>query len=98
MFDDKDLSVSDQIKIVDKVNRDDPGSWQVIGQATVTEVVEKLLGKVTEQDMQSHEAFGSRDEILEHYQGYYGRRVSWETPVKIIYFDFEPTTGDTPTE
>ena len=98
MFDDKDLSVGDQIKIIDKANADDPGSWNVIGQATVTEVVEKLLGKVTGQDMQSHEAFGGMGGILEHYRGYYGRRVSLDTPVKIVRFDFKPTNGDTPSE
>jgi ribonuclease HI len=48
--------------------------------------------------MQSHEAFGGMDEILEHYRGYYGRRVTTDTPVKMIYFDFQPTTGETPTE
>ena len=98
MFDDKDLSVSDQIKIVDKVNPDDPGSWKVIGQATVTEVVEKLLGKVDEQDMRSHEVFGSQDELLEHYRGYYGQRVTMDTPVKIVYFDFKDSPDETPTE
>lgn len=98
MFDDKDLSVTDQVKVIDKTNPDDPGSWKVIGQATVTEVVEKLLGSITEQDMQSHEAFGSKEEILEHYRGYYGRRVNLDTPVKMIYFDFTPTSGDTPSQ
>ncbi|HET7528861.1 MAG TPA: reverse transcriptase-like protein [Candidatus Saccharimonadales bacterium] len=98
MFDDKDLSVTDQLKIIDKSNPDDPGGWKVIGQGTVTEVVEKLLKNITEQDMQSHEAFGSREEILEHYRGYYGRRVTMDTPVKMVYFDFKPTNGDTPSQ
>lgn len=97
MFDDKDLSVDDQIKIIDKVNADDPGSWQVIGQATVTEVVEKLLGKINKQDMQSHEEFGSQEEILEHYRGYYGRRLTLDTPVKIVHFDFKDSPDETPT-
>jgi ribonuclease HI len=98
MFDDKDLSVGDQIRIVDKVNADDPGSWQVVGQATVTEVVEKLLGKVTEQDMRSHETFGDKESMLEHYRGYYGQRVTVDTPVKIVYFDFKDIPDETPTQ
>ena len=32
LYDDKDLSVDDQIKIIDKVNPTDSKSWNVIGQ------------------------------------------------------------------
>lgn len=93
LYDDKDLSVDDQIKIIDKVNPDEPETWQVIGRATVTEVVEKKLGSVTEQDMKGHEAFDSRDDMLKTYRVYYGQRVTFDTPVKIIYFDFKPNLG-----
>jgi ribonuclease HI len=94
LYDDKDLSVSDLIKIIDKVDPQNPESWQIIGQAKVTEVVEKLLGAVTAEDLQAHPPFMSKEQVLETYQGYYGHRVSFDTPVKIIYFDFTPTVGD----
>ncbi len=96
LFDDKDLSVDDHVKIVDKVQGGDPQSWKVIGEATVTEVVEKKLGAVTAQDMQGHRQFASMDEVLEVYQKYYGPRVDLGDTVKIVRFEFRPTNGDLP--
>lgn len=96
LYDDKDLSVNDDIKIIDKVNPKLPDTWKVIGQGKVTEVVEKKLGAVTEKDMKGHEAFNSKDDMLNIYQQYYGDRVTFETPVKIINFDFTPSSGDVP--
>ena len=97
LYDDKELSVNDEIRIVDKVNDDIPDTWQVIGHAKVNEVVEKRLGDVTPEDMKGHEVFNSDEEMLVKYRSYYGERVTLDTPVKIIYFDFTPTTGEIPT-
>ena len=96
LYDDKDLSVDDDLHMIDKVDPTQPESWRVIGQGKVTEVVEKKLGSVTEQDMKGHEEFNSKGQMLEIYQEYYGHRVSFNTPVKIVHFDFAPTAGDTP--
>lgn len=96
LFDDKDLSVDDQLKIIDKVQQDDPATWQVIGGGKVIEVLEKKLGNVSAADMQGHKEFSNKDQILEVYQGYYGPRVTLDTPVKIIHFEFMPTSGDMP--
>jgi ribonuclease HI len=98
IYDDKDLSVNDRIKLIDKVNPNVRSSWQVIGLGEVREIIEKKLGDVTDADMAGHEAFNSRDEMLSTYKSYYGDRVTFETPVKIILFDFTPSTGDIPTQ
>src|SRR5690242_9241904 len=74
LFDDKDLSVDDQIKIIDKVDTDAPESWQVIGVGKVTEVVEKHLGDITPEDMEGHENYASKDAMLQTYKQYYGER------------------------
>ncbi|MEX1059108.1 MAG: ASCH domain-containing protein, partial [Candidatus Saccharimonadales bacterium] len=97
LFDDKNLSVDDEIRIVDKVNPEAPDTWQVIGHAKVNEVVEKRLGDVTPEDMKGHEIFASDEEMLAKYRSYYGERVTLDTPVKIIHFDFTPVTGEIPT-
>ena len=97
LYDDKDLSVDDEVRIVDKVNPDSPDSWQVIGHAKVNEVIEKRLGDVTPEDMKGHEAFASKEDMLGTYKRYYGDRVNLDTPVKIIYFDFSPSIGEIPT-
>jgi len=97
LYDDKNLSVDDEIRIVDKVKTDMSDTWQVIGHAKVNEVVEKRLGDVTTEDMKGHELFNSDEEMLAKYRSYYGERVTLDTPVKIIYFDFTPVTGEIPT-
>jgi ribonuclease HI len=97
LYDDKDLSVDDNLKILDKVNAGDPNSWQVIGQGKVTQITEKKLGAVTPEDMAGHRQFESMDDVLATYRGYYGERVSLDTPVKIVRFDFSPTSGETAT-
>ena len=96
LYDDKDLSVNDEIKIIDKVEPADSDAWQVIGHAKVTQIVEKLLEDVNSQDMEGHLVFNSKQEMLDHYRGYYGERVVLNTPVKIIYFEFIPTVGEEP--
>ena len=96
LYDDKDLSVTDEIRMVDKVDEKNPDTWQVIGHAKVNEVVEKRLGDVTPDEMARH-GFASLEEAINKYKGYYGDRVSAEDPVKIVYFDFTPTVGEIPT-
>lgn len=97
LYDDKDISVDDSIKIIDKVRPDDTKSWKIIGEGTVNQVVEKKLSDVTAEDLKGHENFSSKDEMLQTYREYYGQRVTFDTPVKIIQFDFTPSSGDTPT-
>ncbi len=98
LYDDKNLSVDDELRIVDKVAEDQPGTWQIIGHAKVNEVVEKRLGDVTAEDMKSEEKnYKSKEEVLGTFRHYYGERVNFDTPVKIIYFDFRPTVGEIPT-
>lgn len=97
LFDDKDLSVNDDIKIIDKVDSKNPSTWQVIGVAKVNEVIEKRLADVDTSDMEGHQSFANQVEMLEHYRSMYGDRVQFETPVKIINFDFTDSTDETPT-
>ena len=95
MFDDKDLSVNDDVRIIDKVDSKDPKSWVIIGVARITEIVEKRLEDITEDYLKADHAYSTKAEMIKKYQSYYGNRVSGATPVKIIYFDFErskPTT------
>ena len=97
LYDDKDLSVDDTVKIIDKVKPNQPSSWRVIGEGKIVEVLEKKLGGITDADMSKHKEFASKEEILETYRAYYGDRVTLDTPVKIVYFEFTPNlTGDVP--
>jgi ribonuclease HI len=90
IFDDKDLSVNDRVVLIDKVDPEKPQTWKNIGVATIKKVVQKRLADIEGADFDGHEAFASRDEMLATYQEYYGSDVAWETPVKILDFDFAP--------
>jgi ribonuclease HI len=98
IFDDKDLSVNDEILLVDKVDPKEPKTWKNIGIAKVNKIVQKRLGDITQADMEGHERFASREQMLATYQGYYGQNVTWQTPVKMIHFDFSPEASGKNTE
>lgn len=90
--DDKDLHVNDDVMLVDKVDQNDPTTWKTIGVARICSVLEKLLGDVSQADMQDGEKFTSIEDLLKTFRGYYGPQVSEDTPVKIIRFSFSPVT------
>lgn len=95
LYDDKDLSVNDDIKIIDKIDPKNPKSWQVIGQGKVSQIIEKKLKDVTNHET-SDEGFDALEQALARYRSYYGERVTFDTPVKIIFFDFSPGAGEEP--
>lgn len=94
LFDDKDLSVNDKVLLIDKVDPKQPNTWKAIGAATINGVTERRLADITEHDLSEGEAFTSREEMLATYRRYYGPNVTWQTPVKIIRFDYSPEIPD----
>jgi ribonuclease HI len=96
LYDDKDLSVDDEIIVIDKVEEGESKTWEGIGKATVTEVREKKLKDVTENDMDGHTIFTSEDKMLNYYKDIYGERVNLDTPVKIVFFKFVPESDENP--
>lgn len=88
MYDDKDISVYDEIELLDKVDPHDRATWRPIGIGKVTSVIEKPLGSITDTDFDGHEKFDNKDAMLEAYRSFYGSDVSLDTPVKIIHFSF----------
>ena len=97
LFDDKDISVNDEIKIVHKVDPANSKSWAVIGLARVNGIIEKNLGDITNDDMKNDHSYSSKDVMLAGFKRFYGDRVTLDTPVKIVFFDFIPEVGDIPT-
>ncbi len=88
LFDDKDLAVNDQVVLVDKVNSRDPKTWVDIGVATIDNIIQKRLKDITQDDLKEHKGFTTKGEILNICQEYYGRDVTWQTPIKFIHFTF----------
>jgi ribonuclease HI len=101
MFDDKNLAVNDIVTAIDKVDPVDRDSWRVIGELKINKIVELRLGDIEDKDMIGDEAFESENAMLKAYQDYYpNQNVTFDTPVKILYFDFKPYehTQDIPKE
>ena len=90
LFDDKDLSVNDEVELIDKVTPEKPETWQPIGIARINKVIEKRLSDITEADMDGHAKYDSTAQLLRRYRKYYGTNVTLASPIKMIYFDFTP--------
>lgn len=88
LFDDKDLSVNDEIKLIDKVDPSRPETWKVIGTARINTVIQKRLGDIEPADYADHEHYESKEHMLKTFQKYYGSDVNLDTVVKIVRFDF----------
>lgn len=86
LYDDKDLCVDDHVELIDKVDPSDPAAWEPFAEVVIDMVTEKRLGDVTEAEIGSHFGQLPREEVLTRLRTYYGRDVTWQTPVKIIHF------------
>ncbi|MFA6252703.1 MAG: ASCH domain-containing protein [Patescibacteria group bacterium] len=80
LFDDKNLSVNDELEFIEKQ------SGQKFGKAIIVGIDEKKLGEISESDFDGHEKFVSHEEIMRTYQKYYGDKVGEDTIVKMIKF------------
>ncbi len=80
MFDETDFQIGDQVSFV--------GGGKEFARAEILTVREKRLGDITSEDeiIDGHEQFGSDEERLETYRGYYGERVTPDSLVRIMKF------------
>tara|TARA_Y100000310_G_scaffold112994_2_gene111542 strand:+ start:3459 stop:3791 length:333 start_codon:yes stop_codon:yes gene_type:complete len=81
LFDDKELSVSDKIELI---------NWNTkekFGEAEITEIKEKEMKKLEDEDFKGHEKFKNKEQMYKIYRTYYGDRVKPATIVKIIKFE-----------
>ena len=80
LFDDKDLSVGDELLLVNK----DTG--KEFAHAAILSVREMPLGKLVGSDFEDHKRYASEEEMYETYRGYYGDRVTPQSMLKMIKF------------
>ena len=85
MYDDKNVSVNDDIELIDKVDPTDPQSWVSLGTVRVDSIAEKRLSDITAADYQDDEQpFASSEEMLLYFQKHYGPQITLDSAVKII--------------
>ncbi len=80
LFDDKDLSVGDQLEFINKE------TGEKFGEAEIIAIKEKPLGEIQDADYNGHEKFESKEEMIDNYKKYYGDKVNVDTIVKMIDF------------
>jgi ribonuclease HI len=94
LYDDKDLSVNDDVELIDKVDPTNPETWKPIGFAHIDAVIQKRLGDVDEADYEGHSGYASRQAMLDEFRKHYGPQVDLSTAVKIIRFSFSSQMND----
>ncbi len=80
LFDDKDLSVRDQLEFINKE------TGEKFAEAEIVAIKEKPLGEIQDTDYNGHEKFENKEEMIDNYKKYYGDKVSMETIVKMVEF------------
>lgn len=83
LFDDKDLTVGDDLVFINK----DTG--EEFGIAKILDIKEKQIKDINNDDYVGHEKFEGYEKMFENYKKYYGEKVVPETIVKMIRFDFK---------
>ena len=83
LFDDKDLTLGDDIEFVNWETKEPFGTGQITALRT------KTLGTLEDDDWIGHERFDSEEEMYATYRTYYGDQVQPDTEVKIIDFSFQ---------
>lgn len=94
MYDDKDITVNDTLRLIDKVNPERPETWKIIGTAKVDSVIQKRLGDISTEDYEGHNGYDSQEAMLTAFRNFYGPQVDLDTPVKIIRFSFNNKTNE----
>jgi ribonuclease HI len=96
LYDDKDLTVNDDVQLIDKIDPSNPATWKPIGIAHIDSVIQKRLGDITDQDYAGQSRFASVREMLDTFRSYYGPQVDEGTPIKIIRFTFHNEPSELP--
>jgi hypothetical protein len=80
LFDEKNLSVGDDLEMVNSK------TGEVFAKAQIIGVKEISLGDMDADGFDGHEKFASKEEMIDTYRGYYGDQVNEESKVKIVKF------------
>ena len=81
LWDDKGIERGDTLYLLES------GTGIHFATAKVIKVLVKKMGRLSQKDKEGHEKFKSDLEMYETYSGYYKRRVTPNSEVKIIWFE-----------
>ena len=81
LFDDENLSDGDEFLMLNKETGEE------FAKGKITQVSEKKLGELDENDFVEHDGCNSHEDLINHYKSYYGDKVSLDTPIKMVDFE-----------
>src|SRR3990167_2263342 len=84
LFDDKDLTIGDKLELVDR------DSKEKFGEAIITDIKEKKIKDLTEEELKNH-GYADRQDMINSHKEYYDDRVNLETELKMLTFDILKT-------
>lgn len=78
--DEKDLTAGDKLDLLYQ------GTGEKFAEAVIVKVSLKTIGKLSEEDKETHEKYASKKELYKTLEKYYNISVSDSTPVKVVNF------------
>ncbi len=81
LFDDKDLMEGDGLIMLNKETGEE------FAKGKITKIREKKLGELEDSDFDGHEKYKDQEDMLKHYRGYYGDRVTLDSIIKMVDFE-----------
>ncbi len=79
-FNDQNLTAGDTLILINSDTK------EAFAESIIESVREKPYKDLDDEDLIGHEEFNSKEEMLQTYRGYYGDRMTLETPFQIIKF------------
>lgn len=82
VFDDKDLTVGDELKLINSDTK------EMFGYATIDEIITKRIETMNDIDRIDHPSCKNNDDVVKMMQTFYGNRIDNKTIVKVVKFIF----------
>ena len=76
----RDFQAGDTLRLIHN------STGRLFGVSTIVGVADRTFGTLGPDDFEGHESFGSADEMLETYGGYYKMEVIPDTPLTVVKF------------
>ena len=84
------FAIGDRVQLVDKTTSDKPDAWKITGEMIITGVHTQRLHDVPKELLAQTELASAGDTLISLLRRFYGEQVSEESPVSLIYFQYDP--------
>jgi ribonuclease HI len=96
--DDKNLSVNDEVRLIDKVDPARPETWKAFGTAKLTRIIEKRVSDVHPDELHGLETVKNSDDLITSLRSISNNNVQKSTRIKLIDFTLSLLDSDNDVE